>query len=175
MKYGVAVFPSKQLQDIANSYRKRYDTKYAKVPPHLTLKEPFEMDEAKVKDLVKYLREVSASANPFTLNVYKYSSFYPVTNTIYMKAHENEEMISLHDNLNTGLMENDSEHTFVPHITIGQEMNYDELSDVFGRLKLESISHEETIDRFSLLCKLDNGIWTVYETFMLGEKGNDAS
>ncbi|MFP3325996.1 hypothetical protein R0K05_23370, partial [Planococcus sp. SIMBA_160] len=25
MKYGVVIFPSKKLQDIANSYRKRYD------------------------------------------------------------------------------------------------------------------------------------------------------
>ncbi|WP_280769166.1 YjcG family protein [Salipaludibacillus daqingensis] len=168
MRYGVAVFPSKQLQDVANSYRKRYDTKYAKVPPHLTLKDPFEMDEDRVDKLVNHLREVAQVANPFTLNVYKYSSFYPVTNTIYMKVRENEELLSLHDKLNSGLLENKSEHAFVPHITIGQEMNYDELSDVFGRLKLETMNHEETVDRFSLLYKLDNGTWTVYETFLLG-------
>jgi 2'-5' RNA ligase len=170
MKYGVAVFPSKQLQDIANSYRMRYDTKYAKVPPHLTLRDPFEMDENKVGDLVKYLRGIAQEAVPFTLDVYKYSSFYPVTNTIYMKVQENEELISLHEKLNSGMLENKSEHAFAPHITIGQEMNYDELSDVFGRLKLESIRHEETIDRISLLYRLDNDTWTVYETFLLGNR-----
>lgn len=168
MKYGVAIFPSKKLQDIANSYRMRYDTKYAKVPPHLTLREPFEMDDSNVGELVRHLREVSQEVTPFTLDVYKYSSFYPVTNTIYMKARENEGLISLHDKLNTGMLESKSEQAFVPHITIGQEMNYDELSDVFGRLKLESISHEETIERFSLLYRLENGKWTVYETFLLG-------
>jgi len=169
MKYGVAVFPSKQLQDIANSYRMRYDTKYAKVPPHLTLKDPFEMGENKVGDLVKHLREVAEKSVPFHLDVYKYSSFYPMTNTIYMKVQENKELISLHDKLNSGILQKKSEQAFVPHITIGQEMNDDELSDVFGRLKLESISHEETIDRFSLLYRLDNETWTVYETFLLGD------
>lgn len=42
MKYGIALFPSKKLQDLVNSYRKRYDTHYALVPPHVTLKTAFE-------------------------------------------------------------------------------------------------------------------------------------
>ncbi|PYZ93335.1 hypothetical protein CR194_09075 [Salipaludibacillus keqinensis] len=169
MKYGIAVFPSKKLQDIANSYRKRYDTKYAKVPPHLTLKDPFEMEEEKASELVTHLRKVAEQSVPFTLGVYKYSSFYPVTNTIYMKVRENAELTSLHEKLNSGTLEKKLEHAFVPHITIGQEMNYDELSDVIGRLELETINHEETIDRFSLLYQLENGTWTVYETFLLGK------
>ncbi len=38
MKYGIVAFPSKQLQDFANSYRKRYDSHYTKITPHITLK-----------------------------------------------------------------------------------------------------------------------------------------
>lgn len=168
MKYGIAVFPSKKLQDIANSYRKRYDSKYAKVPPHLTLKQPFELDENLLPGFVKKIREAAKKSKPFTLEVTKYSSFYPVTNTIYMKVTENEELKVLQERLNEGELEIEVEHPFAPHITIGQDMNYDELSDIHGRLKLESINHEETVDRFSLLYQLENGTWTVYETFLLG-------
>ncbi|MCE7794785.1 YjcG family protein [Salipaludibacillus sp. CUR1] len=168
MKYGIAVFPSKKLQDMANSYRKRYDTKYSLVPPHLTLKEPFEMEETQINEFSKEVRKVAKKASPFTLEVYKFSSFYPVTNTIYMKVRENESLLALHNELNSGSLKKETEHPFVPHITIGQEMNYDELSDVFGRLKLETINYEETVDRFSLLYQLENGTWTVYETFLLG-------
>lgn len=32
MKYGIAIFPGKDLQDLANSLRKRYDPKYALIP-----------------------------------------------------------------------------------------------------------------------------------------------
>ncbi len=39
MKFGVVIFPSKKLQDLANSYRKRYDSHYALIPPHLNVKE----------------------------------------------------------------------------------------------------------------------------------------
>ncbi|PRO64789.1 YjcG family protein [Alkalicoccus urumqiensis] len=168
MRYGIAVFPSKKLQDLANSYRKRYDTKYSMVPPHLTLKDPFDMDEEKLPAFIEEVRKAAAAARPFTLKILKYSSFYPVTNTIYMKAAETPALLDLQEKLNEGPLKQDREHPFVPHITIGQEMNYDELSDVFGRLKLETIEHEETIDRFSLLYQLEDGTWTVYETFLLG-------
>ncbi|NJP39174.1 YjcG family protein [Alkalicoccus luteus] len=168
MRYGIAVFPSKKLQDIANSYRKRYDTKYSMVPPHLTLKDPFDMKESELDDFVKEVRHVAERSEPFKLEVLRYSSFYPVTNTLYMKIAETEELRDLQQKLNEGALEREREHPFVPHITIGQEMNYDELSDVFGRLKLESIQHEEMVDRFSLLYQLENGTWTVHETFLLG-------
>ncbi|AOM83342.1 YjcG family protein [Salisediminibacterium beveridgei] len=170
MKYGVAVFPSKKLQDLANSYRKRYDTKYAKVPPHITLKEPFELnDDRKLEEVVLSIRKVAENASPFQLKVIKYSTFYPTTNTIYMKVEETKELFDLHHQLNSGSLNFVQEHSFVPHITVGQDMMYDEMQDVIGRLKMEKISHEETIDRFSLLYQLDDGTWTTYETFLIGK------
>src|SRR5699024_5327838 len=41
MKYGVAIFPSKEIQDEVNAYRKRYDPKYSQIPPHITIKAAF--------------------------------------------------------------------------------------------------------------------------------------
>lgn len=170
MKYGIAVFPSKKLQDLANSYRKRYDTKYAKVPPHITLKEPFDLDDKQLEEVVSMIREVASKASPFKLNVIKYSTFYPASNTIYMKVEETKELNDLHHQLNSGFFDFGQEHQFVPHITIGQEMMYDEMQDVIGRLKMETISHEETIDRFSLLYQLEDGTWTTFETFLIGKQ-----
>lgn len=169
MKYGIAAFPSKKLQDLANSYRKRYDTKYAKVPPHITLKEPFELKEEELDRVLKEIRHAASELNPFNLKVVKFSTFYPGSNTIYMKVEENEKLTDLHQRLNSGKLDFGMEHPFVPHITIGQEMMYDEMQDVIGRLKMESIAHEETIDRFSLLYQLEDGTWTAYETFKLGK------
>lgn len=33
---------------------------------------------------------------------------------------------------------------------------------------MQEVSHEEIVDRFHLLYQLENGSWTVYETFLLG-------
>ncbi|WP_096435646.1 YjcG family protein [Alteribacter populi] len=169
MKYGITIFPSKKLQDIANSYRKRYDTHYALIPPHLTLKESFEAEEEDLPELLNEMRNAAKEVDPFTLEVYKFGSFHPVTNTIYMKTRENETLLALRNRLNSGKLEHHYDYKFVPHITIGQQLDNDECSDVFGRLKMESINHEELVDRFSLLYQLDNNMWTVYETFRLGK------
>ncbi|MDG5789521.1 YjcG family protein [Evansella sp. AB-P1] len=170
MIYGIALFPSKTLQDLANSYRKRYDSHYSKIPPHLTLRDAFEAEDGEIGDIVQYIQKVVKGCKPFSLEVYKFSSFHPVTNTIYLKVKENEELVTLHDKLNSGVLKGEREFNFVPHITIGQDLDNDECSDVYGRLRLETIHHEEMVDRISLLYQLDNGTWTVYETFKLEGK-----
>jgi len=63
----------------------------------------------------------------------------------------------------------DPEFTFVPHITLGQKLSNDEHSDVLGQLSMLDVTHEETIDRIHLVYQLENGSWTVYETFRLGK------
>jgi 2'-5' RNA ligase len=170
MKFGVVIFPSKRLQDLVNSYRKRYDPHYALIPPHLTLKNAFEASE---EDVVKYavkLRHVAEKFQPFTLKTSKISSFKPVNNVIYFKVDPTEELTSLHAEINKEISEQNLEYAFVPHITIGQKLSNDEHSDVYGQLRMTKAEHEETVDRFHLLYQLENGSWTVYETFRLGKE-----
>lgn len=169
MKYGIAIFPSKKIQDVANSYRKRYDPHYALIPPHITLKEAFNEDEENVEELVKKLSKVAKETKPFTMNVNKLSTFSPVTNAIYMKVEPEEELMKLHERLHRDDEVQKKNYAFVPHITIAQKLSDDEHSDVYGSLGMMGHEFEETVDRFQLLYQLENGMWTVHETFHLGE------
>ncbi len=168
MKYGVVIFPSKKLQDLANSYRKRYDAHYALIPPHLTLKTSFETD-VDAEQLTDKLKAIAERYEPFNLKLTKVSSFQPLTNTIHFKSLLTDELQGLHSDLYADLPGEKPEHPFVPHVTIAQKLSNDEHSDVFGSLKMLGVDHEETIDRFHLLYQLENGSWTVYETFRLGK------
>ncbi|AIM17459.1 YjcG family protein [Neobacillus sedimentimangrovi] len=170
MKFGVVVFPSKKLQDYANSFRKRYDPHYALIPPHLTLKNAFEATEEEAKGFADKLRQIASNTSPFTLRTLKVSSFYPVNNVIYFKVEPTKELIDLQKEINKEFSDQNSEYAFVPHITIGQKLSNDEHSDVYGSLRMTTIDFEETIDRFHLLYQLENGSWTVYETFRLGKE-----
>jgi len=169
MKYGIAVFPSKKLQDLANSYRKRYDPHYSLIPPHVTLKNAFDATDEEIKEIANKLIKVGEQVKPFTLRAYKISSFQPVNNVIYMKVDSTPELLALHDALHTEDLGGAPEFSFVPHITIGQKLSNDEHSDVYESLRMAGVSHEETIDRFHLLYQLENGSWTVYETFRIGK------
>ncbi len=170
MKFGVVIFPSKNLQDLANSYRKRYDPHYDLISPHITLLSAFEAAEEDTKQFVEKLQQIANNRNPFTLKTSKVSSFYPVNNVIYLKVEPVEELKALHAEINQEFSNQPSEYAFVPHITIGQKLSNDEHSDVFGTLRMMKINHEEMIDRFHLLYQLENGSWTVYETFHLGKE-----
>ena len=169
MKFGVVLFPSKKLQDVANSYRKRYDSHYSLIPPHLTLKEVFEATEDQIDEIAANLRKIAEETNPFTLNVTKVSSFSPANNVIYLKVEQKPELTSLYYKLHEGNLEQPTEYSFIPHITIGQRLSDDEHLDVYSQLKLVDVAHEETVDRFHLMYQLENETWTVFETFRLGK------
>jgi 2'-5' RNA ligase len=171
MKYGIAIFPSKKLQDMTNALRKRYDPHYALIPPHVTLKGPFQLDsENEVSQAVKDIHHVAKNVKPFSLNVYKVGSFHPVNNVIYLGVKKTDSLTELHDRLNEGKLKRDEPYSFVPHITIAQGLSDAEHSDVYSSLNMREINHEETIDRFQMLYQLENESWTVYETFHLGRE-----
>jgi 2'-5' RNA ligase len=170
MKYGVVIFPSKTLQDAANSYRKRYDTHYALIAPHLTVKETFEASESEIKKISQELENAAKATEPFNLNITKVSSFSPVNNVLYFKVEKTEALENLYDRLHSGSLSQESPYAFVPHITIGQGLSDDEHLDVYSQLKLVDVSHSEVVDRFHLMYQLDNDTWTVYETFRFGKE-----
>ncbi len=170
MKVGIAIFPSKKLQDLANSYRKRYDSKYMFIPPHLTLKYAFEVKDDEINNISQDLSKLAKNHEPFTLRTLKVSSFHPVNNVIYFKVDPVPELIKLHEEINALPYGSPPEYVFVPHITIGQDLSDSEHDDVYGQLRLTKVEHEETVDRFHLLYQLDNGVWTVYDTYLLRKK-----
>lgn len=169
MKYGVVIFPSKPLQDKVNGYRKRYDPHYALIAPHITLKSPFDAEEQDVSEISEKLRRIAAVHQPFSYHVSKVKSFEPVNNVIYFKVDPNKTFDSLYEMMHTDGFPGEESYRFVPHITIGQKLSDDEHSDVYGSLQMESIDLTENADRFHLLYQLENGSWTVYETFLLGK------
>jgi len=169
MKVGVAIFPSKKLQDLANSFRKRYDSHYSLIPPHITLKAAFDSDEQELPVIAQELGKIAAKHAPFTIEIKKISSFYPVNNVIYLKIEPIPELETLFDEINSTPFGNPPEYAFVPHVTIGRDLSNSEHTDVYSQLRLQRFDHRETIDRFHLLYQLENGIWTVYETFLLGK------
>lgn len=170
MKYGIVIFPSKEIQDEANALRKRYDPRYAHIPPHITLKSAFEMDIPLRDTLVTEIKKIANETKPFTININKVSSFAPVTKTIYFKVEPIPELSELHEKLHTGKFPLDREHAFVPHITIAQDLVEDEYSDVYGSLRMKKVELEDTVDRIQLCYQLENETWTVYETFVFGEE-----
>lgn len=167
MYFGIAVFPQKSVQDIVNSYRKRYDPHYSLIPPHITLKEKFDLPEEKVDEAAEKLESISKQFKAFTIKFHKVSHFHPTSNTIYLAIENSEPLIQLHNRIKDVFEPVDSPYDYIPHLTIGQKMSDDELHDVYGSLRMRNFELETKIDRFHLLYQLENGVWNIYQSFQL--------
>lgn len=169
MKYGIVIFPPRHVQDLANSYRKRYDPHYSLIPPHITLKSPFELGDRDLDVMTSQLQEVAATTPKFQINFHKVSTFHPTTSVIYLALRDGEPVTQLHERCNQGVLFDEEAFKYVPHLTIAQGLSDGELLDVYGSLRLTDINVTADIDRFHLLYQMENDMWTVYQTFLLND------
>ena len=167
MKYGIVAFPSKKLQDLANTYRKRYDPHYAKITPHMTLKDAFDADEMQIEEISQKLSDIAKRFSPLTIHASRISSFFPTTNAIYFRVEPTPQLIKIQKEIQEQLQIGKPKYVFVPHITIAQKLSDAEHDDIFGQLRMIGVNEQETIDRIHLLYQLEDGSWTTYETFRL--------
>ena len=167
MKFGIVAFPSKQLQDLANTYRKRYDSQYSKITPHIKLKDAFEVDESEVESISKTVESIANQYSPLKIHASKISSFFPTTNVIYFKIEQTEQLMNLHKDLNERINIGEQKHVFTPHITIGQDLTEADHDDIYPQLRMFGIDVKEEIDRIHLIYQLEDGSWTTYETYKL--------
>lgn len=165
MMYSIVVFPSSKVQEVANSYRKRYDPTYSLVPPFIRLKEGFELDEAKLPELVSHLEQVASSTDSFEAHFHRFATFHPTTNVIYMAVQNKEPFNELHQKIADQCVTQKETYAFVPHLTIGRDLSDDELRDVTGELGMAKVDLTTEVDRFHLMYQLEDGIWSVYQSF----------
>ncbi|KOS66744.1 hypothetical protein AEA09_18625 [Lysinibacillus contaminans] len=167
MKYGIVAFPSKKLQDLANTYRKRYDPHFALITPHMTLKDSFDASDDDIKKIVQQLDELTSKHAPLKIHASRISSFFPATNAIYFRIELTEQLALFHKEISEKIPFGSEKHTYVPHITIAQKMTDSEHDDIFAQLRMIGVDEQDIIDRIHLVYQLEDGSWTTYETFRL--------
>jgi 2'-5' RNA ligase len=167
MKYSIVVFPSSQVQEIANSYRKRYDPTFDLIPPYIRLKEAFELEEDRLPNLVSHLEQVAQSTDSFTAHFHRISTFHPTSNVIYIAVQNKEPFVALHEKIVKKCVNTPETYAYVPHLTIGRDLSNDELRDVTSQLSMHKIDLTSEIDSFHLIRPLEDGTWSVYQTFHL--------
>lgn len=167
MKYGIVAFPSKKLQDLANTYRKRYDSHYTKITPHITLKEAFDANESDISRISESLSDIANKFAPLKIHASRVSSFSPTTNVIFFRIEPTEQLTTIHQEIQSQINLGNSKHVFAPHITIAQDLTSSEHDDIFGQLRMIGVNEQDTIDRIHLVYQLEDGSWTTYETYRL--------
>jgi 2'-5' RNA ligase len=167
LNYGIIAFPSKKLQDLANTYRKRYDPHFALIRPHITLKDAFEADSVQFEEVKQKLETIASRFAPLSIHASRVSSFYPITNAIYFRIQPTDQLAAIHaaiqDELNIGA----DKHVFVPHITIAQKMTDTEHDDIFDQLRMIGVDEEEKIEEIHLAQQNEDNTWSITQSYKL--------
>lgn len=168
MNYAVVIFPPKEVQDFANSYRKRYDPRYFLIPPHITIREREEWDQEMLEKAVNHLNEAANQLSSFEAVFNRFSSFKPTNNVIYLAFEDNTPLERCRETICSGILEqNNKDYHFNPHLTVGQQLGDDEFHDVLASVRKIDVGFTFRVDRFHLVYQTDNEAWTVYQTFLL--------
>lgn len=168
MIYGIALFPDKEVQDAANSWRIRHDPHYCNIPAHMTLREAEEWDAIMVERAVTHLEEITRSIKPFHVTFNRVSTFFPVANVLYYALEDPSEVVKLHQAICSGPgMQQPYNYVYTPHVTIGRNMPEGELHDLYGKLRMSDIKLTSFIDRIHMLYQTEQGGWTAYQSFQL--------
>ena len=168
MILGLALVPSKSFQEEVNAYRKRYDTHYAQIMPHITIKSQFEIDDNELDSIKEEVKNVLVTFNQLMFMQRKLQVLHQQLMLFTSKVAKTDSLEKLFDQFNTDEFYGKAEHPFVPHFTIAQGLSSQEFEDIYGQVKLAGVDHKETINELSLLqYSEEDDKWTVVETFEL--------
>lgn len=168
MQCGIAIYPSKEVRDFVNSYRKRFDPYYSVIAPHLTIREKEDWSSDKLKQASLHLEEITKKWAPFSIHFNRFSSFYPANNVIYLALSDPNPVTELHAAINSGVLgEQQRPYVYNPHVTIGQKMDSDELHDVLASLRKKPVDYTSLVEEIHLFVREGNSTWNIHQTFKL--------
>lgn len=166
--YNVILFPSQSVQDEANSYRKRFDSHYALIPPHIKLIDSFHWNEDQLEQLIQSLDQISLDLSPAVVEIYKADSFTPLSHKIFFKVRQHATLDVLHQKINQLIYSNkDNSKSFIPHITIAQDLPEAEHDDLIGQLHMNPYTHLDETSEFHLVKQGKDEKWEIVKTFYL--------
>lgn len=149
LKRSLILFPIfDNVQEIEN-IRRKYDSLYNLIRPHITLVFPFEHDisnsqlEGLIRQVIKYIKPFNLKMQHITLN----------NNKLYLNVKDGiDNIIKLHDNLYEILPFNyDMKYTYIPHITLGK-INEDQKNMIVDQFSNFNESFTTTIDKLYVEC-----------------------
>lgn len=183
-KYFIAIVPEGEIQqkatDLKLMLKEDFNLKYAlKSPAHVTLKMPFNWNEAKESKLIDLLTGFCQDQQPFQLKFSGFDKFGK--RVIFIKIKENPTLSSLQIGLskfcktNLNLVEELSDRAYHPHMTLAfkdlKEIRFAEYWDFIKKQKFEA---KEEVKDIALLKRIE-GKWVVVNKFELNATDSSAS
>jgi len=167
----VLLVPQPLATEIDGVRRALGDGALGRIAPHITLVPPVNVAERDLPRAFGVVRTAAATIAPLTLQLGPVATFAPVNPVAYLQVGGESQVVDallrLRGSCLQGPLERTSEHEFVPHVTVVDDLAEDRL-DAAGLLS--DWVAETTIDRVHVLAELPGRVWRPVADAPLGER-----
>jgi len=165
----VLLVPQPLATEIDGVRRALGDGALGRIDPHITLVPPVNVNERDMSEALRVVREAASSAPPLTLDLGPVRTFAPVNPVVYLAVGgPADELASLREACLRGPLERQTQHDFVPHVTLSDELAPTRIEPALAALSdLRAIT---TMDRVHVLHELPGRIWRPISDAPLGER-----
>lgn len=136
-----------------------------RIPPHITVKPPFETDEAGIAEVERILRSFAHHEHPLPLTIDGFGRFG--FRTVYMDVYKNSEVVSL---VRRAIHALNTHIAWMPeyplegnklHASVARFLNRKQFRRIWRELRLLKPRFESTFDNIVIL-KKEGRIWEVH-------------
>jgi len=177
--YFIAIIPPEPIYGDAMQYKELFATSYnskaaLKSPPHITLHMPFRLKEAKEPQLIKVLRKLTESIDPFEIVLDGFSQFNQRTIFIDVAAndplHDLFKAIMKSMKINLNIFNADYKNKgYNPHLTLAfRDLKKEAFKDAWAYFQSKSYHQQFQVKDFALL-KHNGKNWDIHKVMSLNE------
>jgi len=143
------------------------DGALGRIPPHITLVPPINVRTEEVDNAVGMVRQAAAATPPLRLRLGPMATFWPSTPVVYLAVGGDVDGLGgLRDAVFTGALARPLTWPFVPHVTIGEDVEPTHIPAIVAALG--PYRSEITVDRVGVLQQHDDRRWRVMAEAVLG-------
>ncbi|MFL6204989.1 MAG: GNAT family N-acetyltransferase [Acidimicrobiales bacterium] len=168
----VLLVPQPLATQIDGVRRALGDEARERIAPHITLVPPVNVAERDLPRAFTLVRTAASTIAPLALRIGPVATFAPVNPVAYLQVGGEPQVLEALERLRAGCLdgplERESQHEFVPHVTVANELSEGRL-EVAARV-LADFSAEVTIDHVHVLAELPGRLWRTIADAPLGER-----
>jgi 2'-5' RNA ligase/GNAT superfamily N-acetyltransferase len=168
----VLLVPQPLATEIDGVRRALGDGALDRIAPHITLVPPVNVAERDLPRAFTIVRSAASTITPLTLRIGPVATFAPVNPVAYLQVGGERQVVESLERLRSsclqGPLDRSSEHEFVPHVTVAEELAASR-HDTVAQL-LSGFMAETTIDRVHVLAELPGRVWKPVADAPLGER-----
>jgi len=167
----LAIFPSAEISQTIDRWRRVYDPYVALIPPHITVVYPLGISPQVWPEVRPIFIQSLAQFQPFQVKITTLNSFFSPQMVLWLQPEENEVISCLHTVLEErfpGFIPR-GPLTFVPHLTLGFFVSRKKLEQAQYKISREFKSMEFTVEELVYAALGEGKRWELVDHLPLGK------